>query len=67
MLKRFVKVLFILSLLVVFGSIAGMIANNIYYPSDTFELFEFVVVTMISSVPLMVVLVLKYIIHGSIK
>ena len=67
MLKRFVNVLFILSLLIVFGTVAGMVVHDIYNPIDTFSFFEFVVLTIISVVPLMIVLVLKHIIYGSIK
>ncbi len=67
MLKRFIKVLYVFSLLLILGAVIGMVVWSINNPNDIFDLFEFILVMIISSLPLIVVLILKYVIYGSIK
>ena len=67
MFKRLIKVLTILSILIIFSTVTGMVVYDIYNPRDMFSFFEFVIIAIASAVPLIIVLVLKYIVYGSIR
>ena len=67
MLRRFIQVLFTLSMLLFFGAILGMIIWNANVPNDPFDEFGFILLTVVASLPLIIILVLKYIIYGSLK
>ena len=67
MLRRLIQVLFTLSVLLFFGTIFGMIIWNANVPNDPFDQFGFILLTVASSLPLIIILILKYIIYGSLK